>query len=100
MSKFRSNATTGATCDFAQLSMRTPPAIPNPLQASRNDIRLSLGLGEGNHNVIGPALLPEVDPIDREHIAHGFDVGCLLGVGPQDGEILLFVHARNFVHLP
>jgi len=81
--------------------MRMPPFIPNPLQACRNDIRLALGLGESNHNVIRPAPLPEVDPIDREHIAHGFDVGCLLGVGPEDGEVVLLVHgAKKFSSIP
>jgi len=79
-----------------QLPMRPPFAIPNPLQASRNDIRLSLGGCKGDHYVVRPALLPKVDPVDREHIAHGFDVGCLLGVGPKYGEILLSVHAQEF----
>jgi len=76
--------------------MRTPPAIPNPLQASRNDIRLALGGGEGDDYVVSPTPLPEVDPVDREHVAHWFDVGCLLGMAPKHGEILLSVHAQNF----
>ena len=76
--------------------MRPPSAIPNPLQTGRNDIRLALGAGEGDHYVIRPSLLPEVDPVDREHVAYGFDVGCLLGVAPKHDEVLLTVHARNF----
>lgn len=76
--------------------MRTPPFIPNPLQACRNDIRLALGLGERDHYVVRPALLPEVGPIDREHIAHGFDVGCLLEVGPEDGEVHLHLSDSAF----
>lgn len=78
--------------------MRTPPAIPNPLQACRNDIRLALSGGEGDHNVVRPALLPEVSPIDREHVAHGFNVGCLLGVGPEDGEVVWLVHSKIFAY--
>jgi len=76
--------------------MRMPPFIPNPLQACRNDIRLALGSGEGDHYVVRPSLLPEVDPVDREHIAHGFDVGCLLEMAPKDGEVHLLVHGKKF----
>jgi len=76
--------------------MRPPSAIPNPLQEFRNDIRLALGGGEGDHYVVRPALLPEVDPIDREHVTHGFDVGCLLGVGPKHDEVHLILHQKIF----
>lgn len=71
--------------------MRTPPFIPNPLQASSNDVRLALGGGEGDRHEVRSALLPEVSPIDREHVAHGLDVGGLLGVGPEDGEVFFHV---------
>lgn len=77
------------------LPMRHPSAIPNPLQAHRNDVRLAFGIGEGNHDVIRPALLPEVGPVDREHIAHGFNVGALLRVAPKHDEILLSVHGNK-----
>ncbi len=76
--------------------MRAPPAIPNPLQAHRNDVRLAFGIGEGNHNVIRPALLPEVGPVDREHVAHGFDVGGLLRMAPKHDEVCWLNHAKKF----
>lgn len=96
MSLNDSNTTTGNVRNFVRLPMRTPPFIPNPLQACRNDIRLTFGAGEGDDYVVRPTPLPEVNPIDREHVAHGFDVGCLLGMGPEDGEVFVGVHGKKF----
>ena len=99
MSKFRSNAITARVFVMA-LPMRTPPAISNVLQACRNDIRLALGCGEGNRDVVAAFPKPESAAVVRKHFRHRFNVRALLAVTPKHDEILLFVHAQKFARNP